>query len=63
MLHDSNVRRVNVLVGFDEVSAEDGSKLLGRVDGVLLCHDVCGLFHGIGCDHDRVVGLSVSGRC
>lgn len=63
MLDDSNVCRVNVLVGVDEVSSEDGSKLLGRVDGVLLCNDVGGLFHGISCNDDRVVGLSVSGGC
>lgn len=57
---DLDVGGVDVLVGGDEVVAEDGSKELGRVDRVLLGEEVDGLLLGVRGDDDRVVGLGVA---
>lgn len=39
---------VDVWVCVDEMVADNGSKLLGRVDGVLLCEYVGSLLLGVG---------------
>ncbi len=62
VLNDANVSGVDVLVGLDEVVAENGGKELGRVDGVLFRHDIGGLLHGVRCNHDAVVGFGISAR-
>lgn len=61
VLHDGDVCGMNVLVGLDEVGAEDGSELFGGIDWILLCNDVGGLFHCVGRYYYRVVGVGVSG--
>ena len=55
-----DVSGVDVLIGINEMSRNDGRKELRRRDRVLLCHDVDGLLHSIGGHHDAVVGLSVA---
>lgn len=52
---------VDMGVRLDEVVANDGRELLGRVNGMLLCEDVGGLLLRVGRDHDRVVCLGVAG--
>ena len=61
MLDDLDVRGVNVRVGLDEVVANDGSELLGRVDRVLFCEYVGCLLLRVGRDYDRVVCFGVAG--
>ena len=51
---------MDVLVGLDEMGAQDGREELGRVDGVLLGHYVGRILHRVCCDHDAVVGFGVS---
>ena len=59
VLDDRDVGRVDVLIGLDEMVAEDGGEQLRRVDWVLLGHDICGLLHRV-CGYDRaVVGFGV----
>lgn len=60
MDNDLDVGGMNVFVGFDKVCRKDGTEKLGWGDGMLLRHDVGSLFHGIGSDHDAVVGLRVA---
>jgi hypothetical protein len=54
---------VDVGVGLDEVLADNGSELLGGVDGVLLGKDVRGLLLGVGSYNDRVVCFGVAVDC
>ena len=63
VLNDLDVGGVNMRVGLDKVVANDGSKLLGRVDGVLLGEDVCCLLLRIGRNYHRVVCFSVARNC
>jgi hypothetical protein len=63
MLDDLDMRGVDVGVGLDEVLADNGSELLGGVDGVLLGKDVRGLLLGVGSDNDRVVCFGVAVDC
>jgi hypothetical protein len=63
MLNDLDVAGMDMRVGLDEVIADDGSELLRRIDGVLLCEDVGGLLLGVGSNDDRVVCLGVASRC
>lgn len=50
MLGDLHVAGVDVLVGLDEVVADDGCEELGRRDRVLLCEDVASLLLRICCN-------------
>lgn len=56
---DLDVGGVDVLVGVDEVRAQDGGKQLRRVDGVQLGGDEDGVLDGVGGDDDAVVALCV----
>lgn len=60
MLNDLDVCGVNVRVGVDKVVANNGGKLLGRVDGVLLCENVGSLLLGVCCDNDRIIGSGIA---
>ena len=61
VLNDVDVRDVDVLVLLHEVVGEDGAEELGRIDRVLLGHNVGCLFHAVGSHDDAVVGLGVGG--
>lgn len=52
MLDDLDMCGVDMRVGVNEVVANDRSKLLGGVDGVLLGEDVGGLLLSICCNYD-----------
>lgn len=60
MLDDLDVCGMNVGVGLDKVVAENGSELLGRIDGVLFGENVDGLFLGVCSDDRAVVGFGVA---
>lgn len=63
MLNNFDVGGVNVRVGLDKVVANDDSELLGWVDRVLFCENVCRLLLRIGRNYDRVVCFGVSESC
>jgi hypothetical protein len=63
VLDDLDMGGMNVRVGLDKVVADNGSELLGRVDGVLFGEDVGCLLLRVGRDYDRVVCFSVAGNC
>jgi hypothetical protein len=55
-----DVRSGQVRVCFDEMSAENAAKELGRGDGVLLRLDVDGVLHRVCSNNHAVVCLGVS---
>lgn len=57
---DVDMGGVDVVVLGDEVGSKNGTKELGRSDGVLLGSDVDGVLDGVGCDNHAVVGLGVA---
>ena len=60
MYDDLDMGGVDVFVCGDEVGGDDGSEEFGWSDGMLLRHDINGVFHGVSCDDDTVIGLGVS---
>ena len=58
---DVDVGGVDVVVFGDEVVPEDGAEEFGGSDGVLLGGDVNGVFDGVGCDDNAVIGRGVAG--
>lgn len=60
MLDNLDVCSMDVGVRVDEVIADDGGKLLRRVDGVLFGQDVGSLLLGVCCNNNRVVCLGVA---
>ena len=54
---------MDVSVGFNEMIRDDRRKELWRRDGMLLCHDINSLLHGISGHDYAVIGLreAVSG--
>lgn len=57
---DVDLSGMNVLVSIDEVSSDNGTKQLGRSDRMLFGHDVDCVLHGIGSDHNAIIGLRVA---
>lgn len=49
-----------MLVAGDEVGAQDRAEELGGSHRVLFSEDEGGVFDGVGCDDDAVVGLGVA---
>ena len=60
MLYDLDMCGVDVLVGVGEMNCHDGREELRWVHGVLLCHDIGSLLHGVCRHHDAVVGFRVA---
>jgi hypothetical protein len=63
VLDDLDVSGVDVGIGLDKVGANDGSKVLRRVDGVLLREDVAGLLLSVCGNDNRVVCFGISSMC
>jgi hypothetical protein len=62
MRDNVNVRAVNVSILGDEVVASNGSKDLGRADGVLLGEDVESVLNRVGGDDDAVISFGIAAR-
>ena len=60
MLDDLDMCCVDVLVRICEMNGENGSKELWWIHRVLLCHNICRLFHGIRGYNDTVVGFCIA---
>lgn len=60
VLDNSDVCGVNVLVSFDEVGSQYRSELLGRSNGMLLCHDIGSVLHGVCRNNNAVVCFGVT---
>lgn len=58
-----DISGMDVSVGFNEMIRDDRRKELRRRDGMLLCHDIDSLLHGISGHDYAVIGLreAVSG--
>jgi hypothetical protein len=62
VLDDLDVCGVDVRVGLDEVSSDNGCEELGGCDRVLLGEDVASLLLGVGGYDDRIVCRGIAGR-
>lgn len=52
--------RMDMSVSLDKVGREDRGEELRWSYGMLFCHDVGSLFHGIGGDYNAVIGFGVA---
>lgn len=60
MSNDLDVGCGEMGVGLDKVSSKNTSKELGGSNWMFLGFDVNCVLHGIGCNHNTVIGLGIS---
>lgn len=60
MSDDFDIGCGKMRIGIDKVSSENASKELGWSDWMFLGFDVDCILHGIGCNHNTVIGFGIS---